>query len=300
MDQPVAELRSVSKSFGTTLALTETSLEVGRGEVVALLGPNGAGKSTALNLLMGLRSPDKGAAFLYGLDPRDPAARANIGVTPQETSLPENLKVREIIDFVRTHYKAPLSRSEILSRFDLKGLANRQAGGLSGGQKRKLAVALAYAGNAPAVFLDEPTTGLDPEARRALWETAREHVRTGGTLLLTTHYLEEAEALASRVILVDQGRIIRDGTVAEIKASVGVRIVRFVADALPELPEVVRADARMEDGKTLHTLYVRDADAAVRALVASGADFRKLEVLSVSLEEAVFVAPAGSSMSDAP
>lgn len=295
MIEPVAELRSVSKTYGKTRALSEASLQVNAGEIVALLGPNGAGKSTALNILMGLRRPDKGEARLFGVDPQDPAARLKIGVTPQETSLPENLRVREVVDFIRTHYEAPLTTREVLGRFGLEDLARRQTGGLSGGQKRKLSVALAYAGNASAVFLDEPTTGLDPEARRALWDTARAHVDEGGTLLLTTHYLEEVEALASRVILVDAGRIVRDGSVADIKASVGMRIVRFESEAIPRLPSVIKSESVEDSGIRTHTLYVRDADAAVRALVSSGAEFRNLEVSSVSLEEAIFLMPEGVS-----
>lgn len=291
MNQPVAELRSVSKSYGGTHALSQASFEVNAGEIVALLGPNGAGKSTALNILMGLRKPDKGEARLFGLDPRDPVARLKIGVTPQETSLPESLTVREVVNFVRTHYGAPLPTARVLERFGLGDIAGRQTGGLSGGLKRKLSVALAYAGDAPAVFLDEPTTGLDPEARRALWASARDHVGSGGTLLLTTHYLEEVEALASRVILVDQGRIVRNGSVAEIKASVGVRIVRFAADHIPDLPSVVRSETVEDAGAKLHTFYVRDADAAVRSLVNSGTAFQNLEVSSVSLEEAIFLMP---------
>lgn len=291
MDHPVAELRSVSKAYGATMALDEASLRIDRGEIVALLGPNGAGKSTALNILMGLRRPDGGVARLFDGDPRVPEVRKKIGVTPQETSLPENIRVREIVDFVRTHYEAPPSTLEVLESFGLTGLAERQAGGLSGGQKRKLSVALAFAGGARAVFLDEPTTGLDPEARRTLWETARTYVNNGGTLLLTTHYLEEAEALASRIILINHGRVVREGSVAKIKASVGVRIVRFEASDTPDLPTTVRKEVSDETGGRIQTLYVRDADVAVRALVNSGQAFQNLEVVPVSLEEAIFVAP---------
>ena len=295
MTEPVAELKGASKAFGKTKALANASFKIQTGEIVALLGPNGAGKTTALGLLMGLRKPDTGKALLFGVDPRQPRARLRIGVTPQDTALPDNLRVREIIDFVRAHYENPLSTKETLETFGLTEIAGKNASALSGGQKRKLTVALAFAGNPDAVFLDEPTTGLDPAARRALWETARAFVARGGTLLLTTHYLEEAEALASRIILIDHGRIIKEGTVEDVKASVGLRIVRFVAESAPNLPSVARQESEVTEIGTLHTLYCHDADETVRALVTSAVAFRNLEVLPVSLEEAIFFAPSDSA-----
>lgn len=293
MANPVAELISVTKKYGDKAALLDASLSVAPGEIVALLGPNGAGKTTALNLMMGLRKPNAGQVRLFGQDPLDAEVRTSIGVTPQETALPENLRVCEIVNLVRAHYPNPQSTSKILEQFELSDLANRQAGGLSGGQKRRVCVALAFAGNPPAVFLDEPTTGLDPAARRTLWQTARSFVEGGGTLLLTTHYLEEAEALATRIILIDHGQVVREGTVAEIKSSVGVRIVRFFAQSAPHLPTTVKQDTQVTENGVLHTYYCQDADEAVRALVESGTLFENLEVLPVTLEEAIFISPAG-------
>lgn len=295
MTSPVAELQGASKAFGKTKALSDATFSVEPGEILALLGPNGAGKTTALSLLMGLRKPDDGTALLFGQNPRLPLARKRIGVTPQETSLPDNLRVREVVNFVRAHYEDPLSVNETLSSFGLEDIASRQAGGLSGGQKRRLTVALAFAGNPEAIFLDEPTTGLDPAARRALWQTAKRYVEGGGTLLLTTHYLEEAEELASRIILIDHGKVIREGTVEEIKSSVGLRIVRFQSKTLPELPSVARATSEPQNGSQVHTLYCHDADSVVRALVKSGTDFENLEVLPVTLEEAIYLNPEAKS-----
>ncbi|ADD28029.1 ABC transporter ATP-binding protein [Meiothermus ruber] len=283
-----AVLEQVSKHYGRVKALEELSLEVTEGELLALLGPNGAGKSTAISLLAGLRRPDRGRAWLFGLDPRDPQARANLGVTPQETGLPNELRVHEVLELVQAHYPNPTPRRELLERFGLGGLERRQCGGLSGGQKRRLAVALAFAGNPRLVILDEPTTGLDVEARRSLWEGVKRYQAQGGTVLLTTHYLEEAEALASRIAVIDRGRLIAEGTVGQIKARVGLKQVRFAAAELPPLEGVSRLE---REGDTF-TLYTPEADTVVRQLVQKSVAFKGLEVRSVSLEEA-FVALTG-------
>ena len=283
MVDAVAEMHGVRKSFGDTVALAGLDLEVERGEIVALLGPNGAGKTTAISILLGLRPPDAGTVRLFGQDPRLPAARLRVGATPQEMAFPENLAVREILEFVRAHFPRPPEVDEIVARFGLADFADRRAGRLSGGQRRRLAVALAFAGGARAIFLDEPTTGLDVAARRALWAEVAGHARDGGTVFLTTHYLEEAEALASRVLLIDHGGLVAEGSVDDIKARVNVRRLRFRAARCPDLPGIIR---RHSDGD-VHTLYCLDTDRVVRALVASGAEFADLEVGAVSLEDAV-------------
>ena len=281
----VAALERTSKRFGQVQALQEVDLEVRRGELLALLGPNGAGKTTAISLLLGLRRPDEGRVELFGRDPRDPKARLQVGVTPQEIGFPPLLKVREVVALVGAHYPSPMPARSLLSRFGLLELEHRQTGGLSGGQKRRLAVALAFAGNPQAVFLDEPTTGLDVEARRGVWQAVRGYVEEGGTVLLTTHYLEEAEALATRVVVLHEGRVVAEGSVEEIKARVGVKRVRFQAPELPSLPGVVKAETQ----NGTHTLYTPEADRLVRTLVEEGIPFRSLEVLPVSLEEAFLV-----------
>ncbi len=213
-----AALHSVSKRFGGHAALDTVDLAVEVGEVVALLGPNGAGKTTALSILLGLRRPDAGRAELFGDDPRSPPARAAIGVTPQECGFPPTLRTGEIVDLVRAHFSAPARRSELLERFGLTAVVRRQTGGLSGGQRRRLAVALAFAGSPRAVVLDEPTSGLDVEARRSVWRELQLYAADGGTVLLTTHHLEEAEALASRVVMLSQGRVVAEGSPAELSS----------------------------------------------------------------------------------
>ncbi len=216
-----AALRGATKRCGRAVALDDVDLELRTGETLALLGPNGAGKTTALSLMLGLRRADAGTAELCGSDPRRPASRAAVGVTPQETSFPATLRVCEIVDLVRAHYASPAARSELLARFGLTDVARRQAGGLSGGERRRLSIALAFAGRPLAVFLDEPTTSLDVEARRAVWAELQAYAAGGGTILMTTHYLEEAEALASRIVLLSDGRIAAEGSPRQLATAHG-------------------------------------------------------------------------------
>ncbi|HXH97655.1 MAG TPA: ABC transporter ATP-binding protein [Gaiellaceae bacterium] len=207
--KPLAELKAVSKSFGRIRALDGLDLAVADGEIVGLLGPNGAGKTTAIGILLGLRRPDRGEARLFGRDPRDLSARRCVGCTPQETSFPVTLRVREVVDLVRAHFRAPHDRATLLERFRLDDLEQRQIGGLSGGQRRRLACALAFAGDPALVLLDEPSSGLDVESRLGLWETIRV---SGCSVLLTTHSFEEAEALATRVVVLHEGRAVASGS----------------------------------------------------------------------------------------
>ncbi|WP_328850947.1 ABC transporter ATP-binding protein [Micromonospora globbae] len=278
----LARAVQASRRYGDVLALDRVDLDVRAGELVGLLGPNGAGKSTLMNLLVGLRRPTSGRVELFDGDPRDPTSRRQVGVTPQETGLPGTLRVGEVVDFVAAHYPDPVPRGELLDRFGLSDQVRRQTGGLSGGQRRRLAVALAFVGRPRLVLLDEPTTGLDVEARHTLWDAVRAFHADGGTVLLSSHYLEEVEALAHRVVVIGQGRVLADDTVDAVRAVVGVRRVSLVADDLPELPGVVRTER--VDGR-VH-LLTTDADQLVRELVTAGVAFTDLEVRPTSLEEA--------------
>jgi ABC-2 type transport system ATP-binding protein len=222
----VAELQGVHKRYGRVEALRGVDLQIRPGELAALLGPNGAGKTTAVGILLGQRRPDAGTARLFGQDPTVPAARRPVGATPQLVGFPDNLTVREVVDLVRAHFPDPAAAGELLDRFGLAELARRRASQLSGGQWRRLAVALAFAGRPRLVVLDEPTTGLDVEARRGLWAILRAFVAGGGAVLLTTHYLEEAQALASRVAVIAEGRIVAEGSVHEVTARAGLQVER--------------------------------------------------------------------------
>ncbi|MFI7052949.1 ABC transporter ATP-binding protein [Streptosporangium canum] len=278
----LARAIDATRHYGDVLALDRVSLDIRAGELVGLLGPNGAGKSTLINLFVGLRRPTSGTVELFGGSPLDPALRRGIGVTPQETGLPESLRLGEIVDFVSAHFPERYGTAELLARFGLGDLVRRQVGGLSGGQKRRLAVALAFAGRPRLVFLDEPTTGLDVEARRTLWEGIRSFHADGGTVVLTSHYLEEIEALAQRVTVIGQGRVLADGTVQAVRDVVGVRRVSFAAPAVPDLPGILRSS--IEDGR-VH-LLTTDSDLLVTELVRAGTAFADLQVRPTSLEEA--------------
>jgi ABC-2 type transport system ATP-binding protein len=282
----LARAVEAGRRYGDVLALDRVTLDVPAGRLVGLLGPNGAGKSTLVNLLTGVRRPTSGRVELCGGDPRDPARRRGLGVTPQETGLPSALRVGEVVDFVRAHFPDPLGRDELLGRFGLADLARRQTGGLSGGQRRRVAVALAFAGQPRIVFLDEPTTGLDVDARRALWDGIREFHAGGGTVVLTSHYLAEVEALAERVVVIGGGRVLADDTVAAVRGLVAVRRVSLTTGVpLPDLPGVVGAE---RDGDRTH-LLTADADRLVRDLVTQRVAFADLEVRPTSLEEAFLV-----------
>jgi ABC-2 type transport system ATP-binding protein len=214
-----ASLCGVVKRFGAIAALDGVDITVAEGEIVALLGPNGAGKTTAVRLLLGLLRPDRGTVEVLGRDPRSPAARTAVGATPQEMSFPPTLRAGELVEFVRAHYRRPLPSNVVLETFALADVARRQTGGLSGGQRRRLAAALAFAGDPQLAILDEPTAGLDVETRRSLWDAIRRHAGRGRAVLLTTHHLDEAEALAHRIVVVAGGKVLAEGSASHIKGA---------------------------------------------------------------------------------
>jgi ABC-2 type transport system ATP-binding protein len=215
----IAALSGVTKRYANGVtALDGLSLSLKAGEIVALLGPNGAGKSTAVRLLLGLSTPNSGSVRIFGADPRHPATRLRTGAMLQVGRAPEMLRVREHLDIFRGYYTHPLPEAELIRLAGLDGLEERMFGELSGGQKQRVLFALALAGDPDLVFLDEPTVGLDIEARRSLWAAIRSLAARGKTVLLTTHYLEEADALAHRIVVINHGRVICEGTPAEVKA----------------------------------------------------------------------------------
>jgi ABC-2 type transport system ATP-binding protein len=277
----VLQLDGIDKSYGPIQALKGLSLRVEPDEIVAVLGPNGAGKTTAIDIGVGLRRPDRGTALLFGLLPSDVRARRNVGVTPQESGFPDALTVEEILRFTGVHYERPRPVESMLADFDLADLRHRRAGSLSVGQARRLALALAFAGDPPLVVLDEPTAGLDVESRRRFWD----FVRANGSvrsILFSTHYLDEAEAAASRIVVIDGGRTRFDGDPASLRARFGVRRLTYAGRPLSGVAGVQASTDR--DGRTI--VATTDSDAYVRALVESGTAFSELEITSPSLEEA--------------
>jgi ABC-2 type transport system ATP-binding protein len=226
------EARHIVKRYGAVEALRGFDLRIERGETVALLGPNGAGKTTAVQILLGLRRPDSGHVRVLGLDPGDMHCRARVGVTMQEMSCPTALRVGEVLSFAAAHYPSSQPKAGLLSLFGLSDLERRQVGGLSGGERRRLALALGFVGAPELVFLDEPTTGLDVESRREAWGAIRAFTGAGGTVLLTTHYIEEAEALAHRIAVMRDGRVVRFAGATEITRELGTENLE---DALVQL-----------------------------------------------------------------
>jgi ABC-2 type transport system ATP-binding protein len=284
---PAIELQAVSKSYGSVLALDEVSFTIPQGQVVALLGPNGAGKTTAINLMLGLRRPTRGQARLLGRDPRDRRARSCCGVMLQESGVPLTLTVRETVALFRSYYPTPMSLTRILEMAELSGKASARVGALSGGQRQRLYFALAVCGDPDVLFLDEPTSGLDVEARHNFWEQMREFVRMGKTILLTTHYLEEADALADRILVIDSGRVYADDSPAALKARVASKRVSF--DVSEPLQAGVFAGLpvqQLELGAHHITLLTPQLETVLRALFAQPVEIANLEVAGAGLEEA--------------
>lgn len=279
----IAQLTGVRKAYGNVIALDGLHLELRPGEILGMLGPNGSGKTTSISILAGIRRADAGQVRVLGGTPGDLTIRRRVGVTPQEHGFPAGLRVREVLELVRAHYPQPRNADELLAAFDLGDLARRMATKLSGGQARRLAVALAFAGSPDLVLLDEPTTGLDVTSRRHVWDRIRELVSGGSrTVLLTSHYLDEIEALADRVVVLLDGRVAVAGTVADIRRQVRYKVVSLVADTAPQLDGVVHME---RVGDRFH-LYTEDADALVRALVTTGTEFTDIQVTGATLEQA--------------
>ena len=282
----LATLTAASKRYGTVQALHAVDLDVRSGEVLAVLGANGAGKTTALGLLTGRLSADAGSARLFGADPRDPAARRGIGVMLQDGDLPDTLRVAEHVRLFSSYYPSPRPVAETLALAGLSDLARRPYGALSGGQKRRVEFALAICGRPPLLFVDEPTVGLDVEARRNFWAVLRQLRDEGAGIVLTTHYLEEADALADRIVLMAGGRVLAQDTPAGIKALAEGKRLRartsLSPDVLGRWPGVV--SVTVEQGVT--ELLSRDAEALLRRWLAEDAALSDLEVRPLSLEEA--------------
>jgi ABC-2 type transport system ATP-binding protein len=282
----IAKLESASKRYGAVLALDQVTLDLRRGEVFALLGPNGAGKTTAISLLLGLLHPDTGSAQVFGESPQSLAARRRIGAMLQTSGVPDTLTVNELINLFRSYYPRPRSVADTVALAGVADLFARRYGKLSGGQQRRAQFALAICGNPEILFLDEPTTGLDVEARVTLWKTIRQLVGEGCAVVLTTHYLEEAEALADRVSVLTRGRIVASGSVQQIRARVAQRRIRCVsglaADAISRWPEV-RSVAR--DGDRIE-IVTDAAETVVRQLLFEDSELSELEVQRAGLAEA--------------
>lgn len=284
---PAVELQNVSKNYGSVQALKGINLRVEPGEVVAVLGPNGAGKSTSIALMLGMRQASGGSVTLFGENPRLANHRKRIGVMLQESGVPETLKVHELVELFGRFHDNPMITREAIKMAGLEEKANTRLGRLSGGQKQRVFFALALVGNPDVLFLDEPTTGLDVESRRTFWEQINHQIDQGKTVILTTHNLEEADALAKRIVVINQGQIIADGTPDEIKGHVGGKQVRFRSQnmTLQELNTHIGEPAFHLKGDKFETLTM-EPEALLANLFQHGAQLKDLEVVGAGLEEA--------------
>jgi len=300
--ETVASLAAVTKRYSNgVVALDGLSFDLRRGEIIALLGPNGAGKSTAVKLMMGLSSPTSGSVRIFGADPRDTATRLRTGVMLQVGRAPEMLRVREHIDIFRGYYPNPMPQAEIIKAAGLEGIEDRMFGQLSGGQKQRVLFGIALAGDPDLIFLDEPTVGLDIEARRGMWAQIRSLAARGKTVLLTTHYLEEADALAHRIIVINKGKIVCEGTPAEVKSmgtsslagangsstpQHGLKIIRCATTLTAQHLEAMPGVTRIETAGVTTIITSAQPEATLREMLALDQQLHSLEVQSPLLEDA--------------
>jgi ABC-2 type transport system ATP-binding protein len=297
MADSAIRLHNLVKSFGgpdgLVRAVRGVDLSVERGETVAVLGPNGAGKSTTLDMLLGLTEPDAGAVSIFGAGAREAIAAGEVGAMLQTGGLIHDLSVRELVSMMASLYPEPLDVGEVLELSGLLTLANKRTQKLSGGQAQRVRLAVALVSDPELLVLDEPTVSLDVGARRDFWATMRSFAARGKTVIFATHYLEEADAYADRVVLMAHGEVVADGPTTEIKAMVGARTIRATlpdADValLGGLPGVTLAERH---GETV-ILTCSNSDAAIRALLERYADAQDIEIAGAGLEQA-FLALTG-------
>lgn len=283
----VLELQNVSKDFKSKRAVDGISLTVSEGSVVALLGPNGAGKSTTVSMMLGLITPTAGNVRLFGKNPCFAQTRSQIGAMLQDVSMIDRLTVKETIELFRSYYEYPIATVKLLQVSGLEKESNQMATQLSGGQQRRLGFALALCGDPKLLFLDEPTMGMDVTSRSIFWESLRDFSKEGKTILLTTHYLEEADAIADEIVLINHGKVVAKGTPTELKASLGGNFVTFTAgpsvldEQLRRLPSVLRVE------RSGHQIQIQSehTDVLLRTLFEEKLDIKNIEVKHGGLDE---------------
>jgi ABC-2 type transport system ATP-binding protein len=276
----VASLHQVTKKFGRQTALDRFTLELRAGEVVALLGPNGAGKTTAVRLLLGLSQATSGKVEIFGGNPRDRASRLRLGAMLQVGRMPETLRVREHLQLFRSYYPQPRPLGELLAVAGLEGLEERLFGSLSGGQKQRMLFALALCGNPDLICLDEPTLGMDVEARRAMWEQVRKLAARGKTIL------EEADALASRIVVIQKGKVIAEGTPEELKTADGSRAIRCTTSLQASFVSAIPGVTSVEQDGTAMLVRTPAPEAVLRTMLSLDVTLNGLEVRATALEDA--------------
>jgi ABC-2 type transport system ATP-binding protein len=307
---PVVSFENVRKTYGKVRAVDGLTMELRPGETVAFLGPNGAGKSTSLDMLLNLRKPDKGRIEMFGSDPYHAIKNGRVGAMLQSGGLMPEVTVRELVTLVTSFHPRPEPVEQTLQRAGIAQFAGQRVDKLSGGQTQRVRFALAIVGDCDLIVLDEPTTAMDVETRRTFWDNMKVEVAEGKTLLFATHYLEEADQAADRIIVINKGRLLADGTPAEIKARAGAKRISFHLDQIDEpfllgLPALVNVEIRHD----LVQIQTSDSDRTLYALLDAGYRPRELEVSSLGLEQAFLAItaeddkndsePAGASFADA-
>ena len=277
-------LASVTKRFGALTAVDHVDLDIPAGQVLALLGPNGAGKSTTTEMILGLAKPDAGQITVFGRSPDDAVRAGVIGAMLQNGVLLDGTTVGGLLSSMRGLYAHPLPLAEIIERAGVSGFLKTRTEKLSGGQRQRVRFALALMADPDFIILDEPTVGLDVDARRQFWATMHDFAETGRTVMFATHYLDEADEFADRVVVMAHGRVVADGTGSEIKSVVAGRVISFTCGQQRDWAGVPGATAATVDGHRV-ALTCTDSDRAVRALVAHD-DVRDIEITTPSLEDA--------------
>lgn len=273
----------LSKRFGKVQAVAQIDLRVAPGEALGLLGPNGAGKSTTLAILMGLIHPDSGQALIFGHPAGGPVARALVGATPQSTGFPDQLSPREVITYTAARYGTRPKTDDLVARFGLELLIDRQIAGFSGGEMRRVALALAFVGEPPLVFLDEPTTGLDADAQEGFRETARAYVAAGGTLVLTSHQWDEIEAICGTIALINRGKTVLSGDLEDIRARTAINRLSFTLPDGTLPPEWMQAT---QAGRHWHA-ESEQSDATLRRMITENLPFQDLTIEPLKLRELI-------------
>jgi len=273
----------LSKRYGSVQAVSCVDLKVAPGEALGLLGPNGAGKSTTLSMLLGLSAPDTGSAQIFGHPAGSPEARAVVGATPQATGFPEQLSPRELLEYTGARYGRKPKIDDLVSMFGLQKLIDRRVSGFSGGEIRRVALALAFVGDPKLVFLDEPTTGLDTESQEAFRHVTRAYVDNGGSVVLCSHHWDEVEAICSSIALIDQGETVLTGDLDQIRARTSVNYLSFNLPDGSTPPEWLNA-RRKEEAWLCETT---ESDGLVQRLAADGVPFRGLTIEPMKLKDLI-------------
>jgi ABC-2 type transport system ATP-binding protein len=306
--QPAIRLSGLTKKFGTLTAVNDVDLTIQPGEVVALLGPNGAGKSTTIDLLLGLARPTDGSAELFGEDPRRAIVTGRVGAMLQGGALLPTTTVRESVALIHALHKHPLSIDEAMERAGVSDLAKQKIASLSGGQMQRARFAVAVVSNPDLLILDEPTAAMDVSARHSFWESMREFTDMGKTVVFATHYLDEADTFADRIVIMSDGRIIADGTPSEVKSVVSGRTLSFTlpstssgtgdesGTSVPAALEGLVGVTHVERKGSRILLQSEDSDATLRALLSGHPDAADIEIVSRNMDDA-FIALTGPSTS---